>query len=111
MIFTVQVLAIDGKGQIKRHRNWGYYLKFKDAEEVIINNITDIYEAGYYNYGLVNEMPPGILVGHEKKEHWYKAEYSAEDIDKEGYIKLSANPVVTKCEKPIDKRSIIGLDW
>ena len=111
MIYTVQVLAINAKGEIQRHRNWGYFLDYETAEEVILKNITDIFEAGYYNYGLINEMPPGITIGHKKKEHWFKAEYGEADIDDEGYIKITSNPTVRRCEKPIDKHYLIGLDW
>lgn len=110
-IYTVQVLGIKDDGTIVRHRNWGWFQTKKEAEEIIINNITDIFERNYYNYALINEVPPGICIGHMKPEHWYKATYKKSDYDKKGYLKLQADPKVIPCNKPIDKRRIIGLDW
>jgi hypothetical protein len=109
-IYTVQVFGIDEKGEIKRSRNWGYFLDKELAREVILQNVTDIYEAGYYNYALLNEIPQGICIGHKIKGTWYKADYHAEDIDDDGYIKLGSNPIIYECEKPIPKNWIIGLD-
>lgn len=109
-IYTVQVMWIDKKGRIDTHRNWGWFETWTEADEVIRKNITDIFEKGYYNYALINEVPPGICVGHLKKEYWYEAKYRKKDFDKEGYVKLRANPIVKPCEKPIDKRRIIMLD-
>ena len=102
-IFTVQVLFVDDKGEVKRHRNWGYYTTYHEAERVIVDNITDIYENCYYNYGLINEVPPGILVMHKTKENWYKADYDR--------MRDEHNPTVYKCDKPIDKCFRIGLDY
>ena len=100
-IYTVQVLFVNPDKSVKRHRNWGYYRTYEEAEEVIVNNYTDIYENCYYNYGLVNEVPEGILA--RSTEHWYKADYDN--------MKDEHNPTVTKCEKPIPKNFGIGLDW
>jgi len=96
-IYTVQVFFIDAKGNINYSRNWGWFPTKAQAEDIIINNITDIFEHGYYNYAMINEVPPGICVGHLRKENWYIAHYLKRDIRPDGYLKLSAQPRVKPC--------------
>lgn len=109
-IYAVQVFWIDKKEYISHRRTWGWYATYEEAEEVILKNITDIFEHGYYNYGMINEIPAGICVGHLKTEYWFSATYRKKDVKSDGYLKLSAQPIVKPCLKPIDKRRIIMLD-
>lgn len=99
-IYTVQVAFIE-HGLIERHRNWGFYNTFAEAEEVIMENITDIYENAYYNYGIINIAVPGIAVRYET--NWYKVDYSK--------MVTSDIPLVTKCESPLPKGYCIRLDY
>jgi hypothetical protein len=85
-IFLVAVLHSE---KSLRYRTWGWYESFEDAETAVFENHTDIFECGYYDLAVIEEMPEGVMAFREN-EWWYKAEY-----------KLDNNtPVVTKCPKP-----------
>ena len=73
----------------KRKRTWGWYEKFEDAERAVIENHTDIFERGYYDLAVIEEMPEGVLAVAESAV-WYRAIYEAE----------AADPVVSRTEAP-----------
>jgi hypothetical protein len=104
MIYTVTVFFIYEE-KIKRERQWGYFLALADAEKCIEENWGDIYECGYYNYAVIEELPEGICPK-AKLEKWYKAEYK-KDWWKPGYEKDSYS--ITKTNKPEFLEKVIGF--
>ena len=73
----------------KSNRCWGWFPTFEDAEEVILNNITDIFEY-YYHYAVIEEMPPGpCRTG--KQMAWYEADYNVTE---------KPRPRIAKIETP-----------
>ncbi len=84
-LFFITVLDNEGL----RKRTWGWYEKFEDAENVVVNNLTDIFERGYYDLAVIEEMPEGILTFAEN-EFWYRAIYQPE----------ATEPKVEKILKP-----------
>ena len=95
-IYIVHVASI-ANGELNEERTWGYYFDYSNAEKAIINNITDIFEMGYYNYAVISEMRPGVAMVPENynDQKWFKAEYDCVDI------KLEDDPKVTPCNNPI----------
>lgn len=86
-IFKVDVLNLnlnqkETEKRFIRDRTWGYFFNFEDAQQSILENHTDMFENGYYNFGLISEIPQGICVSPSKiSQHWYIAKYQ-KDTDK-----------------------------
>src|SRR4051812_3822448 len=104
-IYTVFVVCLNDEGTDYQYstsvkgnkiklgsRTWGWYEKFEDAEEVILKNLTDIFEYSY-NYACIEEVPEGILTI-AKVVQWYKADFNVTQIDSQPY------PEVSKCDPP-----------
>lgn len=66
-----------------RSRCVGYYHDFKDAEEIVLDNVMDINEMGYYLYAVIEEVSPGIYT-FPRPEYWYKW-----DVSKAKYVDCS----------------------
>ena len=86
-IYTVTTLYVWSPGRclnvelpkrIVRDRLVGWFPTLGRAEEVVVNNEGDIYECGYYNYCIIEEVLPG-LYPHVSREEWF-------EWKKEGYI-------------------------
>jgi hypothetical protein len=77
-IFLVAVIHEESK----RGRTWGWYQKFEDAERAVLENHTDIFERSYYDLGVIEEMPEGVLAVAEKV-WWYRATYPTHSVDPE----------------------------
>lgn len=76
-IFVVIVCYFDKTKNPKkliRQRTWGFYPDFETAKKCVEENWTDLYEMGYYNYALINEMPTGVCV-HPKNHWWFEVNY------------------------------------
>lgn len=69
-IFLVAVVSHEPP----RKRTWGWYEKFGEAERAVLENHTDIFERGYYDFAVIEEMPERVLAVAEK-EWWYQATY------------------------------------
>jgi hypothetical protein len=63
-----------------RVRTWGFFHTFEDAERHVKNNISDLFEMGYYDLAVIEEMPEGI-VPTTKARKWYKAVYDSQTDD------------------------------
>lgn len=50
--------------------NWGFYYSFEEAEKIVLNNWTDLYE-GCYNIMIIEELLPGII-NNSKKISFYQ---------------------------------------
>ncbi len=98
-IYFVCVMLLDHeKEEIRHDRTWAWYAEFKDAERCVLENHTDLWEAGGYNYAVIEAVQEGILFP-VPEETWYQATYTARDG---GF-----NPTVTRVEKPAWLRQII----
>jgi hypothetical protein len=56
----------------QRQRTWGWFYDFENAERAVLTNATDMYEAGYYDLAVIEEMPERI-VPFAITEKWYSA--------------------------------------
>ncbi len=70
-IYTITVLHLSGE---RRQRTWGWFSDFDTAEKAVLTNATDMFEMGYYDHAVIEEMPEGLLVVPEK-EWFYLAVY------------------------------------
>jgi len=61
-----------------RQRTVGWFPTLKRAEEVVVNNEGDIYEAGHYNHCVIEEVVSG-LYPHVTRKEWFQWK-------KEGYV-------------------------
>lgn len=72
-IYTVSTIR-SGSGDGFECRGWSFCYSLGEAIETIKNNITDIFENGYYNYGIVEKYYPGAMFGEafvpDKDYHW-----------------------------------------
>lgn len=64
-----------GTNRAERQRTWGWFEDFKYAEECVLSNATDIYEMGYYNTVVLEEMISGPMA-YAKSEVWYSATHT-----------------------------------
>jgi hypothetical protein len=71
-IFTVTVV----NASPPRSRCWGFFFKFEDAEKSVLNNWTDMFECGYYDYAVIEEFEEGICsIALPEKSKWYRSVY------------------------------------
>lgn len=80
-IYVIWVVQLNEEGlNINRHtiqRTWGWFSKFEDAEDIVLNNKGDIFEF-YYNYACIEEVEEGLYTSH-KVIGWYQANYIDSD--------------------------------
>lgn len=75
-------------------RCWGYYFDLEIAKKHVIDNVTDIAEANYYNYVVIELVEEGILPLETKEIQWFKY-----NVDTDKY---------EECEKPEWSYNIIN---
>lgn len=84
-------------------RCWGFFYDLETAMEAIRNNVTDLNEAGYYAYAVIEPKKQGLCyVEPSCSNRWFKAKYGT---DKDG------NKICTgyvDCEEPEWAKQIIG---
>lgn len=99
-IYFVVVFFFKSEDQRYEHlRCWGWFQKEEEALKVIQENITDIYEHGYYNYAMIEPMHEGICARGEE-ERWFKVEF----VDGRKYN-------VTETTKPVSMKNIVGFSY
>jgi hypothetical protein len=64
----------------KRSRTWGFYTKLEAAEQCVRENWTDIYECGYYDLALIEEMPEGACAI-AVSSRWYSVKYQGRELN------------------------------
>jgi hypothetical protein len=93
-IFTVTTLYLKDDA-IAEQRMWGWYPTFVEAEEAVLLNLGDIYEAGTFNKALIEAVNPGIMPI-DSEETWYDVAYTRVTVDftaVENYtVKVGAKP-------------------
>ena len=72
--------------------NIGFFHEFKTIEDVVINNVTDIWET-CFNYASISEIYPGIYGMFEAS----KVNYYKYNIELNKYE--PTNEIITKCSK------------
>jgi len=84
-------------------RCWGFFYDLETAMEAIRNNATDLNEAGYYAYAVIEPKKQGLCyVEPSCSNRWFKAKYGT---DKDG------NKICTgyvDCEEPEWAKQIVG---
>ena len=64
------IYMIIGYEYLDEKVNWGYYYSFEEAEQAVLNNVTDLHK-DYYNLMLIEEIYPG-LVGRCENVYFYE---------------------------------------
>lgn len=54
-------------------RPWFFFFTFEKAEKVVINNHTDLNEAGYWPYVVIEELKEFSFT--DRKEFWYEFDH------------------------------------
>jgi len=99
-IFTVTVLHISlEEERIKSSRTWGWFSKLADAEEVVLENLTDIFEC-LYNYAVIEEVPEYICFD-SRKEFWYEADFDQRQQNRPN------SPTIKQADKPEFLKNIV----
>lgn len=95
-VYMVVCLRWDPEAKrVMRDRTWGYYVDFARAEESILGNWTDMFEIGYYDHAVIEEVSEGVCTLAVAKQ-WFFADYT--DVTTEpGYL---PNPRVSKIDPP-----------
>ena len=93
-IYVVSVFFLKDKDYTDRIRVWGWFSDLETAEKCVLENWTDMYECGYYNRAVIEEMPEGVCVI-SRYHKWYKIEY----LDKEEFDQVDSYKI-TEIEKP-----------
>jgi len=79
--------------RIIRDRLWFFFHKFEDAEKAVLDNYTDMYEVGYYNYACIYPCLEGRFAGHiNSSAVWYKVDYEVETVPPEYCPKVTKLP-------------------
>lgn len=61
-IYTASVIRSKMDDDGWKVRGWSSYYSLQEAIETIENNITNIFEDGYYNYGIIEKYYPGLCL-------------------------------------------------
>lgn len=59
-MYFLFMLKIDAYGEVEDQRCVGYYKHYDTAKHHMMKNHCDIFEMGYYQYAVINEIKPGI---------------------------------------------------
>ena len=77
---------------IKESRCVGYFNSYEEAEEIVTGNYGDLYEEGYYQYAVIENIPEGLY------------QYDFEPV----FFKWD-NGEFKKCDRPEGLENICGL--
>jgi hypothetical protein len=74
-IFVVTTLQIDEPSSqeynVARKRSVGWFPTFGSAKDAVLGNHCDIYEAGHYNYAVIEEIHWGFYGNLGSEEVWF----------------------------------------
>lgn len=77
---------------------WAWFSDFETAEKCVLENWTDLFENGHYEYAVIEEAFEGFGYG-RAQQHWYKAIY----VD----ANISRDPRIVKIDKPKELKNIV----
>jgi hypothetical protein len=106
-VFVLTVMWLDAQGceptdrSKRRYRTWGWFPTLELAEKAVVTNDADIYEDGYYNVAILEEMTWGSLA-FARAEHWYSATPIVADGRITGYD-------VQAIEKPVSLQGVVSF--
>lgn len=83
---------VDFQTYIERSRCVGYFNSYEEAEDVVRGNYGDLYEQGYYDYVVIENIPEGLY------------QYDLEPV----FFKWDSE-VFKKCNRPEGLENICGL--
>ena len=66
----------------RRRRTWGWFEDYETARLRIMENKGDIYECGFYNLAVIEELSEGIVL-RANNQDWFSVEY---DLDLGEYV-------------------------
>lgn len=89
-------LPDDYKYENHDSRCWGFFRSKKKAIQAVTENWTDMNEAGYYCYAVIEPHYEGLINPIIGEEMWFKAKYEKRADDKEEYYCTGYEP----CEVP-----------
>jgi len=107
-IFVLTVMWLDADGREpqgrdkRRERTWGWFPSLELAETTVTSKDGHIYEDGYYNVALIEEIPWGSLAI-PRAEHWYSASMLKPESDERALYD------VKKIDKPEAFRSVCSF--
>ena len=73
-IFLLTCLFITDE-KIERRCTWAWFKDLESAKQAALTNSTDMYECGYYNHVVIEEMPSDMLAMVESETWFYAAIY------------------------------------
>ncbi len=104
------VTVVDGgRGTSRSNKNhgercWGWFSDYATAEKAVLANWTDMFEDGYYDFAVIEEVKEGLCVYcPPEKCRWFYADYRAKPEHEQ-----DGNPLVTPCDAPLWSQSLIG---
>lgn len=80
-------LPDDYKYENHDSRCWGFYRSKKKAIQAVTENWTDMNEAAYYHYAIIEPHYEGLINPVIGEEMWFKAKYEERE-DKRGTYKM-----------------------
>ena len=80
-------LPDDYKYENHDSRCWGFYRSKKKAIQAVTENWTDMNEAAYYHYAIIEPHYEGLINPAIGEEMWFKAKYEERE-DKRGTYKM-----------------------
>ena len=92
-------LPDDFKYENHDHRCWGFFTSKRKAIRAVIENWTDMNEAGYYKYVVIEPHYKGLLNPIPGDDIWFKAIYNDKHNQCLGY---------KECEKPDWAKDTVG---
>lgn len=93
---TTDVFCEMASGKDSTYRTWGFFSNKEDAESVVLNPKSDIFER-YYNLAVIEEISIG-LAPKAKDIVWYESQYE------------NGNPApAKKINKPIEFEGVINF--
>lgn len=81
---------------LRRDRTWAWYSNFEAAEKAVLSNATDMFEANYYSYAVIEEVCEGLMAV-AKVRGWYFAEYTNEDNEPTSVTKIGTPDWAKRC--------------
>ena len=90
-ITCLENLELDALGWLGESRCFGYFSTYQRAKEALEINECDMWEAGFYNYAVIERIEPGIH-SHTEEMAWFKF-----DTEKRGFYEIP-KPEETKGE-------------
>jgi hypothetical protein len=103
VIFLVTALKLDLRRTTKqypvvRQRAWGWMPTRELARDAVLSNEGDLFERGYYDYAVIEAVPPGLMRIVTVCE-WYHATY----------LDGRSEPNVTACAAPEALNGVINF--